>query len=51
MQKLWRVARRVLKWSGITVLALIALAVLLFAVAFAINARDEQLSPQARALR
>jgi hypothetical protein len=50
MRKLWRVMRRVLKWSGITVLGLLALALLLFATAFIINAHDEQLSPQARAL-
>jgi hypothetical protein len=50
MQKLWRVMRRVLKWSGITVFGLLALALLLFAAAFIINAHDEQLSPQARAL-
>jgi hypothetical protein len=50
MRKLWRVMRRVLKWSGITVFGLLALALLLFAAAFIINAHDEQLSPQARAL-
>jgi hypothetical protein len=42
--------RRVLKWSGITVLGLLALALLLFAAALIINAHDEELSPQARAL-
>jgi hypothetical protein len=50
MRKPWRVVRDVLKWSGIAVLGLLALAFLLFAVAFIINARDEELSPQARAL-
>jgi len=50
MQKLWPVVRGVLKWSGITAVGLIALAVLLLAAAFTINARDEPLSAQARAL-
>jgi hypothetical protein len=42
VRKLWRVVRGVLKWSGITALGLLALALLLFAVAFLINARDEE---------
>lgn len=50
MQTLWRVVRRGLKWLGVTALGLLALALLLFAVPFIINARDEELSPQARAL-
>jgi len=50
MQKARRAMRRILKWSGITVMGLLALALLLFTVAFLINAHDEKLSPQARAL-
>jgi hypothetical protein len=50
MHRLWRGLRRFLKWSGFAAAALVALAVAFFALAFAINARDEELSPQARAL-
>jgi hypothetical protein len=49
MQRLWRVLSRALKWSGIAVAGLLGLALALFALAFAINARDEELSPEARA--
>lgn len=46
----WRPARRVLKWLGLTILGLCGLACLLFAVAFIINLRDEELAPQTRTL-
>jgi hypothetical protein len=46
----WRLTRNVLKWLGITILGLCGLACLLFLVAFIINLRDEELTPQTRAL-
>jgi hypothetical protein len=50
MSGVWRVTRAILKWSGIAVLSMIALAVALFAVAYVINAHDEALAPETRAL-
>ena len=50
MSALGRVLRRILKWFGITVLGLITLTCALFGVAYLINAHDERLSAQARAL-
>jgi hypothetical protein len=48
--ELWAAARRILRWISILVGSL-ALAVLtLFALAYAVNSRDEPLSPQAQAL-
>jgi hypothetical protein len=46
----WSLAKGVVKWTGIVVLGLLALALLLAAIGFAINARDEELSPRAKAL-
>ena len=42
--------KRVLRWTGVALLALVILAVALWAIAFAVNSKDEELSPQARAL-
>jgi len=50
MIPLSRIAGRILKWGGLVIGGLAALALLLFAVVFAINWRDEPLTPQARAL-
>ena len=50
MQTLATWVKRVLKLTGIGVLALVALAVVLSLIGFAINARDEPLTPQAQAL-
>jgi hypothetical protein len=44
------VARKVVKWLGIAILGLCGVACLLFVVAFVVNLRDEDLSPQTRAL-
>jgi len=46
----WRMLGRVLKWSGIAALGLTAFVCALLAAAFLINADDEPLSLQARAL-
>jgi len=45
----WLIAN-VLKWSGLALLALTFLAFLLLALAFLINSRDEELTPETRAL-
>lgn len=50
MIPLRQITRRLLKWSGIAVGSLVLLALILFAIAFAINMRDEPLSPKAMAL-
>jgi hypothetical protein len=41
---------RILRWIGLVLGGLVLLALLVFALLFAINSRDEPLSPQARAL-
>lgn len=48
--QLWRPARRILKWCGIMVGSLALAALVLFALAFATNTRDEPLTSQAQAL-
>jgi hypothetical protein len=48
--ELWPAARRILKWCGIVAGSLALAALTLFAVAFAVNSRDEPLTPQVRAL-
>jgi hypothetical protein len=50
MIPLSRIAGRILKWIALVAGSLVLLALLLFALAFAINWRDEPLTPQARAL-
>ncbi len=50
MIPLSRIAGRILKWVGLVAGSLTLLALVLFAVVFAINWRDEPLTPQARAL-
>jgi hypothetical protein len=50
MIPLSRIAGRILKWVGLVTGSLALLALVLFAVVFAINWRDEPLTPQARAL-
>ena len=50
MQTLATWVKRVLKWAGIGVLALLGLGVALSLIGFAINLRDEPLTPQAQAL-
>src|SRR5215469_15449167 len=47
MSRVSTAIQRALKWSGITLLGLLALAAVLFGVAFVINRHDEPLSPQA----
>lgn len=44
------IAGRILRWAGLVTGSLVLIALLLFAVVFAINWRDEPLTPQARAL-
>lgn len=44
------IARRILGWTGIAVGGLVLVALLLYAAAFAVNLRDEPLTPAARAL-
>ncbi|HXY76757.1 MAG TPA: hypothetical protein VEH54_07590 [Steroidobacteraceae bacterium] len=50
MKKLWRWVGRILKWSGIVVLALALLVGCLVGLAFAINAHDEAPTPETKAL-
>jgi hypothetical protein len=50
MIPLSRIAGRILKWIGLVAGSLVLLALVLFAVVFAINWRDEPLTPRARAL-
>ena len=50
MSGVWTAIERMLKWSGITLLGLLALAVVLFGVAFVVNGHDEPLSPPAMEL-
>jgi hypothetical protein len=50
MIPLSRIAGRILKWVGLATGSLALLALVLFALVFAINWRDEPLAPQARAL-
>jgi hypothetical protein len=50
MIPLSRIAGRILKWVGLVAGSLALIALLLFALLFAINWRDEPLTPQARAL-
>jgi hypothetical protein len=50
MQTLATWVKRVLRWAGIGVLALLGLGVALALIGFAINLRDEPLTPQAQAL-
>ena len=50
MIPLSRIAGRILRWVGLVTGSLALIALLLFAVIFAINWRDEPLTPQARAL-
>jgi hypothetical protein len=50
MAEIWQLLRAVLKWTGLIVLGLVALVVLLFAVLFAINIRDEPLTPLTQSL-
>lgn len=50
MIPLSRIAGRILKWVGLVAGSLVLLALVLFAVVFAINWRDEPLTPRARAL-
>lgn len=50
MIPLSRIAGRILKWVGLVAGSLAVIALLLVALAFAINWRDEPLTPQARAL-
>jgi len=50
MIPLSRIAGRILRWIGLVAGSLVLAALLLFALAFAINWRDEPLSAQARAL-
>jgi hypothetical protein len=45
-----RIAGRILRWIGLVAGSLVLAALLLFALAFAINWRDEPLTPQARSL-
>jgi hypothetical protein len=49
MIPLSRIAGRILRWIGLVAGSLVLVALLLFALAFAINWRDEPLTPQARA--
>lgn len=44
------IAGRILRWAGLAAGILVLLALVLFALAFAINWRDEPLTPQAQAL-
>src|ERR1700758_743712 len=44
------IAGRILRWVGLVTGSLVLVALLLFAVVFAINWRDEALPPQARVL-
>ena len=50
MIPLSRIAGRILKWVGLVAASLALVALALFAMVFAINWRDEPLTPQARAL-
>jgi hypothetical protein len=50
MIPLSRIAGRILRWSVLAVGSALVIALLLFALAFAINWRDEPLTPEARAL-
>jgi len=50
MIPLSRIAGRILKWVGLVAGSLALIALLLFALVFAINWRDEALTPQARLL-
>jgi hypothetical protein len=50
MITLSRIAGRILKWIALVAGSLVLIALLLFALAVAINWRDEPLTPQARAL-
>jgi hypothetical protein len=50
MIPLSRIAGRILRWVGLVAGSLALLALLLFALLFAINWRDEPLTPEARAL-
>jgi hypothetical protein len=50
MRKLRDIVGRILRWGGILAGSLVLLALVLFATAFLINARDESLTPQAQAL-
>lgn len=50
MIELWPAARRILRWSGIVAGSLALGVLVLFAVAFAVNLRDETLSSQTQAL-
>ena len=50
MIPLSRIAGRILRWSGLVAGGMVLLALLVFALAFAINWRDEPLTPQARSL-
>ena len=47
MSRVWTAIERALKWFAVTLLGLLALAVVLFGVAFVVNGHDEPLSPQA----
>jgi hypothetical protein len=50
MPDAWRVARQSLRWLGVALLGLCGVACLLFALAFLVNMRDEELTPETRAL-
>ena len=50
MTQLWPTIGRILRWVGIAAGSLLLLVLLVFAVAFVVNRRDEPLTPQALAL-
>lgn len=50
MARVWPVLKRVLRWGGILIGSVVLLTLILFAIAYAINWRDEPLSAETRAL-